>query len=195
MPEDMIITRRNRLARLCWAIVYWCLFRFSPVPFHVLRRMLLRLFGAHIAKDARVYSSCRVWAPWNLYMGSGTSLGPHVICYNVQAVELMNRSFVSQNSHLCTASHDYESAGLTLIGAPIKLYPGAWVAADCFIGMGVQIGEGAVVGARTAVFRNVEPYTIVGGNPARLLKRRTIGPDATAAEEETAMKGKSKLAD
>jgi putative colanic acid biosynthesis acetyltransferase WcaF len=128
-------------------------------------------------------------------MGSGTSLGPHVICYNVQAVELMNRSFVSQNSHLCTASHDYESAGLTLIGAPIKLYPGAWVAADCFIGMGVQIGEGAVVGARTAVFRNVEPYTIVGGNPARLLKRRTIGPDATAAEEETAMKGKSKLAD
>jgi putative colanic acid biosynthesis acetyltransferase WcaF len=61
--------------------------------------------------------------------------------------------------------------------------------------MGVQIGEGAVVGARTAVFRNVEPYTIVGGNPARLLKRRTIGPDATAAEEETAMKGKSKLAD
>jgi putative colanic acid biosynthesis acetyltransferase WcaF len=119
-------------------------------------------------------------------MGCGTSLGPSVICYNVQRVELMMRSFVSQNTHLCTASHDYESVDLTLVGAPITLHPNAWVAADCFIGMGVHIGEGAIVGARAAVFRNVEPYTIVGGNPARVLKRRATVAGSKAAQFQSA---------
>jgi putative colanic acid biosynthesis acetyltransferase WcaF len=186
MPQEMVITPRNRLARACWAIIYLCLFRFSPAPFHAYRRMLLRLFGAHLAKDARVYPSCRIWAPWNLKMGCGTTLGPNVICYNVQRVELRTRSCVSQNSHLCTASHDYESVDLTLIGAPITLHPNAWVAADCFIGMGVEIGEGAIVGARAAVFRNVEPYTVVGGNPARVLKRRATVAGVRATQCQSA---------
>ena len=50
----------------------------------------------------------------------------------------------------------------------------AWVAADAFVGMGVRIGQGAVVGARTAVFKNVEPWTVVGGNPAKFIKKRII---------------------
>ena len=47
-----------------------------------------------------------------------------------------------------------------------------WVAAECFVGPGVNIGEGAVVGARAAVFKNVDPWTIVGGNPAKFIKKR-----------------------
>ena len=49
-----------------------------------------------------------------------------------------------------------------------------WVAAEAFIGMGVIIGEGAVVGARACVFKNVEPWTVVGGNPAKFIKKRII---------------------
>lgn len=105
-------------------------------------------------------------------MGVAAALGPHVICYNVHTVELMIGAIVSQHTYLCTASHDYESVDFALIGAPITIEANAWVAADCFIGMGVHVGEAAIVGARAAVFRNVEPYTIVGGNPAHLLKRR-----------------------
>lgn len=46
--------------------------------------------------------------------------------------------------------------------------------ADAFIGMGVTVGEGAVVGARAAVFKDVEPWTVVGGNPAKFIKKRII---------------------
>jgi len=49
-----------------------------------------------------------------------------------------------------------------------------WVAADSFIGPGVTIGTGAIIGARSAVFKNVEAWTVVGGNPAKVIKRRTI---------------------
>jgi putative colanic acid biosynthesis acetyltransferase WcaF len=57
---------------------------------------------------------------------------------------------------------------------PIVVADKAWVAADAFIGMGVTIGEGAVVGARAAVFKDVEPWTVVGGNPAQFIKKRVI---------------------
>ena len=50
----------------------------------------------------------------------------------------------------------------------------AWVAAQAFVGMGVTVGRGAVVGARSAVFRDVAPWTVVGGNPAQFIKQRTI---------------------
>ena len=51
----------------------------------------------------------------------------------------------------------------------------SWVAAWAFVGMGVTIGEGAVVGACAVVFKNVEPWTVVGGNPAKFIKKRVIG--------------------
>lgn len=50
----------------------------------------------------------------------------------------------------------------------------AWVGAGAFVGMGVNVGEGAVVGARAAVFKSVEEWTVVGGNPAKFLKKRVI---------------------
>ena len=58
--------------------------------------------------------------------------------------------------------------------APITIGDRAWVAADAFVGMGVTIGEGAVVGARAAVFKDVEPWTVVGGNPAKFIKKRVM---------------------
>jgi putative colanic acid biosynthesis acetyltransferase WcaF len=84
---------------------------------------------------------------------------------------------VSQQSHLCAAGHELHhvnSKDNGLIVAPITIESRAWVAADAFIGMGVTVGEGAVVGARAAVFKDVEPWTVVGGNPARFIKKREL---------------------
>ena len=72
---------------------------------------------------------------------------------------------------LCTASHDYTVRGMPVITAPIRIGRRAWVAADVFVGPGVTIGERAVVGARASVFRNVDSWTVVGGSPARIIKK------------------------
>ena len=83
-------------------------------------------------------------------------------------------STVSQYSFLCTASHDYEHPAMPLVSAPIVIGAGAWVAADVFVAPGVTIGEGAVVGARSSVFKNVEAWSVVAGNPANFLKKRRL---------------------
>ncbi|MDR4468514.1 MAG: hypothetical protein MRJ68_09485 [Nitrospira sp.] len=164
-------TTGNRARRLLWGAVWWLAYRPSPRVLHGWRRLLLRIFGANIENGAHAYPSARIWSPWNLPMGEGSCLGDYVQCYSVDRVILEPHATVSQYSYLCTASHDYRIDGMPLITAPIMIGRHAWVAADAFIGPGVTVGERAVVGARASVFRDVDPWAVVGGNPARVIRK------------------------
>lgn len=162
----------DRLRRLAWGIASRLLYRPTPIAWHGWRACLLRTFGAKIEGRVYPYPDISVWAPWNLHMASESCLGPGVICYNVALVSLGRGVTVSQRSHLCTASHDFDDPSFPLTGAPITINDGAWVAAESFLGPGVTIGERAVVLARSVVVRNVLPGAVVGGNPARHLRDR-----------------------
>ena len=167
-----------KIRRAVWNVVAAVLFRPFVTPvFSRWRVLLLRLFGADVAWDAQVYASVKVWAPWRLRMGRRACLGPEVICYNQDWVVLEDDAVVSQHSYLCTAGHDVDRANTAesgLVTAPIVLRRTAWIGSRAYVGMGVEIGEGAVVGATASVYKSVEPWAVVGGNPAKLIKMRTI---------------------
>lgn len=163
---------KNKLGRLVWGVVWCCLFRISPRSFFRWRRFLLNSFGAKLARSAVVYPSAKVWAPWNLKMGERSVLGDYVDCYSVDQIVLEDDVTVSQYAFLCSASHDIESPNRDLVHRPIRLERGSWVFAGAFVGMGVIVGEGAIVAARSVVVKGVEPFTVVGGNPAKFIKRR-----------------------
>ncbi|WP_179336950.1 putative colanic acid biosynthesis acetyltransferase [Winogradskyella ludwigii] len=171
----MKLSLKNKLLRIFWNIIWQCFFRpFSTKLFNPWRLFLLRLFGAKVHRKSGVYASCKVWAPWNLELEENAWLGPHVNVYNVALIRLGINATVSQYTYLCSASHDIYSYEHTLIAKPIIIQRQAWVGASAFIGMGVTIGKGAVVGATASVYKNVEPWTIVGGNPAKFIKERKL---------------------
>jgi putative colanic acid biosynthesis acetyltransferase WcaF len=101
-------------------------------------------------------------------------LSPEVDCYNVDKITIGAHSTVSQKAYLCAASHDITKSNHPLITAPIHIHEQSWIGAAAFIGMGVTIGRGAVVGATSSVYKDVEPWTVVGGNPAKFIKKRII---------------------
>lgn len=107
-------------------------------------------------------------------MGPHSCLANDVDCYCVDSVVLGDSAIVSQQAMLCTATHDYNDPDFTLVTRPIVISPSAWIGARAFVGPGVKIGVGAVVGASSAVFCDVEAWTVVGGNPANVLKKRTL---------------------
>lgn len=164
--------------RAIWNIVCFLLFRPFPTEmFWWWRWLLLRLFGAKVDFHAHIYSSVKIWAPWNLKMEQGSCLGPQVICYNQAMVTIEKNAVVSQYAYLCTAGHktdDKISAESGLLVAPITIGENAWVGTRAFVNMGVKIGEGAIVGATASVFKDVEPWTVVGGNPAKFIKKRVL---------------------
>lgn len=163
---------RNRLGRACWGLAWAVFCRLSPRPLHGWRRMWLRLFGARVHRTASVYPSARIWAPWNLEMGARSALGDGVDCYDVDQIILEEDAIVSQYAFLCTASHDIGDPGRKLTTAPIRLGRHSWVCAGAFVHPGVTVGEGAVLGARAVVTRDVSSWTVVAGNPAKFVKQR-----------------------
>lgn len=167
-----------KIKRVVWNITAAFLFRpFITPVFRKWRIALLRLFGAKVEWDANVYASVKIWAPWMLQMGHRACLGPEVICYNQDWVVLEDEAVVSQFTYLCTAGHDVNmmnTADKSLITAPIILKCKSWIGARSFIGMGVEIGEGAVVGATASVYKSVEPWSVVGGNPCKIIKMRKL---------------------
>ncbi len=169
------LSRKNQVARFMWTIV-WTVFA-RPIPRSLLsgwKRFLLRCFGARMHKTAKVYSSVRIYMPWNLEMEEYSCLAPEVDCYNAAKVKIGAHATVSQKSYLCAASHDITNRLNPLITAPIIIEDQAWIGAAAYIGLGVTIGQGGIVGATASVFKDVEPWSVVGGNPAKFIKKREI---------------------
>ena len=165
----------NKIKRMIWNISYILFFRpFKLRFFKKWRVFILRLFGAEVSWKAMVNSNVKIWAPWNLKMGNYSCLGPKVDCYNQGMIIIGDDVTISQKTYLCASSHDFTSLSHELFLAPINIHDKVWVAADAFIGPSVTIKEGAVIGARAAVFKDVEPWTVVGGNPAKFIKKREL---------------------
>ena len=164
---------KNKVLRLTWNI--FAIIFFKPFKLNVFKRyrnLVLNLFGAQIDPSANVYASVRIWAPWNLKMGPFSTLGPEVDCYNQGEIRIGSNTIISQKTYLCASSHNHKRPDFPLVLCPIQIGDGVWVAADSFIGPGVRIGNNAVVGARAAVFKDLGPDKVYGGNPAKFIKNK-----------------------
>ena len=175
----------NRVRRAVWGVVYTLLFRPSPRPLHGWRAMLLRLFGAKLGNHVHVYPRVRVWAPWNLVADDKVGVGDDADLYNIAVIHLKEGVVVSQGAYLCTGTHDYEDPSFQMVAAPITIGSKAWVCAHAFIGPGVTIGDGAVVGARAVVTRSMPEWTVCAGHPCRPIKPRVMKNVAPASDHES----------
>lgn len=152
-------------------------FYLSPRPCFGWRRLVLRCFGAKIGVEVNTYPSTRIHFPWNLKVGDWSAIGEEAFIYNLGPVSLGEKVTVSHRVQLCAGTHDYTRPDLPLLKPPIVIQDQAWVCADAFVGPGVTVGEGAIVGARAVVTKNVAPWSIVAGNPAKPIKQRILKPD------------------
>jgi len=168
-------TLRSRVERAAFALCWTLLAAWTPPPLRGWRRLILRAFGATMGKGANVYSSVRIWHPRNLVMGDHATLGPRVNCYCQAPITVGDYAVVSQGATLCAGTHDYEDPEFQLRTRPIVLGPHSWIAAEAFVGPGVQVGAYAVLGARGVAMRNLAPGVVYTGNPAVAVKRRRLG--------------------
>jgi putative colanic acid biosynthesis acetyltransferase WcaF len=178
MPTDVTSNRNakkwsgsEQIGRIFWSFAT-PLFRFSPRIMWGWRRMILRTFGAKVGLNAHIYPSVRITIPWHIEIGDHAAIGDRVILYALGEIRIGARATVSQYAHLCAGTHDWRKLDMPLIKAPLVVCEDAWVCADAFVGPGVTIGESAIVGARAVTMKDVEPRTIVGGNPAQKIGNR-----------------------
>jgi len=161
------------LRRVLWMMGKY-VFRLSPRTAFGWRRFVLRLFGAEVGDHVHVYNSATVYFPWNLRIGDWSAIGEGALIYNLGPITIGEQVTISQRAHLCAGTHDYADPRMPLQKPPIVVEDQAWVCADAFVGPGVTVKEGAVVGARAVVVKDVAPWAVVAGNPAHIIKNRSL---------------------
>lgn len=169
-------TLKNRLGRIMWNMVYTVFFRPSPAVLHGWRSFILRCFGAKTGKGIHVYPKVKIWAPWNLQLDDQCGIANGVTLYSQDVITIGCRAVISQDSYICTGTHDYTLKGHPLITFPVIIGDHAWIAAGAFIHPGITIGDGAVIGARSVVTRDMPEWMVCGGYPCKPLKKRVMKP-------------------
>jgi putative colanic acid biosynthesis acetyltransferase WcaF len=170
IPYGKNYSKGEYIKRLLWSLV-WPLFRFSPRLLYGWRNFLLRLFGACIGKDVKIYPSASITFPWNLEIGDQAVISWGVKLYNLGRVTIGRDTIVSQYTHICAGNHDYTTPDFKLLKTPITVGNHVWIAADVFVGPGVRVGDNSVVLARSVLVKDVEPRTVVAGHPAKAVKQ------------------------
>jgi putative colanic acid biosynthesis acetyltransferase WcaF len=155
-----------------WWVVQSTIFAGSPQFLYRWRRFILRLFGAKIGKNVIIRPSVKVTYPWKLKIGDYAWIGDNVELYTLGEITIGKNAVVSQKSYLCTGSHDYQAEAFDIYAKPIVIEDEAWVATDVYIAPGVTIGKGAVIAARSSVYKNMPEGMICIGNPAVPVKPR-----------------------
>ena len=177
----------NKLKRMLWNAVWLLLCSWTPNPFHYWRAFVVRAFGGKIGKNNSIYPTCSIWAPWLLHTEDTVTIGPGVEIYNPGGVVLHDHAILSQDAYLCGATHDYDSFEFTYIKKQITVGKYAWVCAKAVVLPGVHCKEGSVLGAASVTSKDLEPWSVYAGNPAKFVKpRKNVlqGTKITKSDEE-----------
>jgi maltose O-acetyltransferase len=131
--------------------------------------------------NLRVASGVRINNPRMVSVGDNCYLGDGVQLYPWNApITLGSNVLIAAGVRMITRKHGFADIERPVSdqgynNAPITIEDDVWIGFQAIILPGVTIGRGAIVGAGAVVTRDVEPYTIVGGVPARLIRKRALG--------------------
>ncbi|HEY2679108.1 MAG TPA: DapH/DapD/GlmU-related protein [Steroidobacteraceae bacterium] len=160
--------------RAVWRLVEITVWRLAWKRLFFLRPAILKAFGASLPLRCLISGGVTIYFPWALRIGRSAAISDRVVFYNLAGVTLGDRVVVSQDVYFCGGTHDYTRPNYPLRRLPIHVEDDVWIGAGAFIGPGVRVGQGAVVGARAVVTKDVAPWKVVAGNPARIIKDRQV---------------------
>jgi putative colanic acid biosynthesis acetyltransferase WcaF len=163
---------RNAVLVQLWWIVQATLFRWSPQVLYRWRSFLLRLFGARIGKGVGIRPTAQVTYPWKLEIGDYCWIGDDCVIYNLGKITLGSNVALAHGVYLCTGLHDYTDPSFPIGASPITVADEVWLTNDVFVGPGVTIGRGCVVGARSTVLKDLPEMMLCAGYPAKVIRPR-----------------------
>ncbi len=173
---------RRLLRELLWFVLGAPIVSCRWIPFNVVRTTVLRLFGAGIGRGVIVKPGVRVKYPWILSIGAHSWVGEDCWIDNLVEVTIGENVCVSQGVYLCTGNHRWDRVTFDLCCSAICIEDGAWIAARCLVGPGVSVGKCGVAMAGSVISRNIPPYEIHAGNPAKYVKIRQFAGECRRRE-------------
>lgn len=173
-PYDSPWTVGSRVKMLLWEYCWLLFCAWTPKPLNSWRLLWLKIFGAKLYGRPFVHQRARIQIPWNLTMHHKSCLGDRANAYTLGEIEIMEHATVGQEVYLSTGTHAFDRKEMNLITNKITIGKHAFLGARAFVMPGIQIGDYAIVGACSVVTKEVNSLEVVGGNPAKFIKKREL---------------------
>lgn len=155
--------------------LFWSVFiSWLPKQFSFFHIAILKVFGARIKGHVFVAPSAKVRIPWLLEMGKGSCLAPYSEVYNLGFVRFGERVTLAQYAYVCNGTHDFSKRTLPLLVGDVLIEDDVFIGAKSIILPGLTIHKGSIIGAGSVVTKDVPAWTVVGGNPAKVIKERAV---------------------
>ena len=122
--------------------------------------------------DVCIYAGFHIRAPETITIGSGVSIGPKVLLDGRKGLTIGKSVVIGYEAIIWTLHHDYNDLLFRGKGAPVTIGDYAWICSRSIVLPGVSIGEGAVIASGAVVTKDVPPFAVVGGIPARVIGYR-----------------------
>ena len=143
------------------------------IPFWNIRKSVLKTLGLKIGKQSFVMKDNYIMNINRLHIGNYTHINRGCLIDARGGITIQNSVSISHNVSIITGSHDVQSPIFMGVFKPITIEDYVWIGANATILQGVTVGKGAVISAGAVVTKDVEPYSIVAGVPAKTIGKRT----------------------
>lgn len=156
-------------------IFYMVMELLPPFARNLIFNMIFKKFGKSCMLDYKTYFRypSRISFGDNVTINRDCALYASYMVDNVE-IKIGNNVALSPHVRIFTATHDYTTLGLDDTAASVIVEDYAWIGGGAVILPGVTIGEGAIIGAGSVVSKNIPPYSVAVGNPARVIKERVL---------------------
>jgi acetyltransferase-like isoleucine patch superfamily enzyme len=143
------------------------------VPSHHLRNFFYRCAGITLPRTSSIHWRAEFYAPERIVIGEHTVIGDSVFLDGRSGLTIGKNVNLGSHVTIYTRQHDIDAADFAEVGAPVRIDDYAYIGSHAIILPGVTVGCGGVVGAGSVVTKDVEPYTLVAGVPARFIRERS----------------------
>ncbi|MED4054187.1 acyltransferase [Niallia taxi] len=142
------------------------------IPIHRLRIWLYKLLKMNIGKNTTILRPTFFYNPFNVKIGNNCAINDNVVLDGRGKLTIKDNVNISPYVKIYTAEHDVNSPTFQYIEGQVIIEKYVWISTNAMIMPGIKIGEGAVIAAGSVVTKDVEPYSIMGGVPAKKIGER-----------------------
>lgn len=159
-------------------IVEWLNITYQLFPFPI-KNLYLYIFGIRIGKKSSIHRNCKFFHIGKFQIGNNSVINFGCYLDNRRGISIGNNVGIAHNTKIYTLGHNIDSPQFETKGGSVTIEDNVFIFSNSLIMPNITIHEGAIVLSGSVVTKDVPPYTVVGGNPAKIIRKRPKEIDYT----------------
>lgn len=163
---------KHLLLQIKFLLVEFLNITYQIIP-NPIRNLYLFLFGIKIeSSNSSIHRKCKFFHIGKIIIGKNSVVNFGCYLDNRRGITIGNNVGIAHNTKIYTLGHNIDSPKFETKGAPVSIEDNVFIFSNSLIMPGITVHEGAIVLTGSVVTKDVPPYTVVGGNPAKVIRQR-----------------------